>query len=331
MMKKENNISVNNSLNQSMLPPVNFKKIFWGEGAENHEPIPKIAWLYWDGKIVSPLVKLCIQNMQTYLPDFKIRILNKNTLKDFLPDAYLEMRNDLPLANFTDLVRLNLLEEYGGIWLDASIMLTENLDWAFLLKSTYNADLVGFYSDLITADFNNPILETWFLAAPKKSKIIVDWHAEFRKCYYSPNPHVFYLDIKNDPAKRQNLIADWLFDYLIAYQSAINVMHSSKDYRILMISANDMAHFYNFNLKINGKNLTHYFLKEKTPKHYPKIIKFEKNGRYTIDTDINLGRYNKNSYLFSISKEPNFIFNKVKRRCNYIQFICNNLIRKYLK
>ncbi|WP_449400359.1 capsular polysaccharide synthesis protein [Chryseobacterium wanjuense] len=220
----------------------------------------------------------------------------------------------MSFVNYTDLVRLNVLDVYGGFWLDASIMLTENLDWIFKLKSEYNTDLIGFYSDLITNDFEYPILETWFIATPKNGKMIHDWHVEFRKCYYSHDPHNFYPEIKHNPIRRQNIKEDWLLDYLIAYQAAMTVMRRSKDYRIMMISASDMAHFYNFNLKLKGKDLSRLFLQGTTPEHYPKMIKFEKNGRNVMDADIAYGRYHKKSFLFSIANEPQYYFNKIKRR-----------------
>lgn len=309
-----------------MLPPVKYREILWGEGPENTEDIPKIIWSFWDYPKESPLVNACFRNLKKYLPGFEVHILNRENVKKFLPEAEIQIREDISFVNFTDLVRLNVLDVYGGFWLDASIMLTENFDWIFNLKSEYNADLIGFYSDLVTNDFEYPVLETWFLASPKNGKMIHDWHMEFRKCYYSPDPHNFYSEIKNNPALRQNITEDWLLDYLIAYQAAMTVMRRSKNYRILMISANDMAHFYNFNLKIKGKDLSRLFLQGTVPEHYPKLIKFEKNGRNIMDADIAYGKYRRKSFLFSISEEPDYYLNKLKRRKDYAFFIIRHQI-----
>lgn len=311
-----------------MLPPVKYREILWGTGAGTSEPIPKIIWSFWDYPTESALVNACVRNLKKYLPDFEIHILNRELVKNFLPEEEIQIREDISFVNYTDLVRLNILDVYGGFWMDASIMITESLDWIFALKSEYNTDLIGFYSDLVTNDFEYPILETWFLATPKNGKMIHDWHIEFRKCYYSPDPHNFYPEIKNNPARRQNITEDWLLDYLIAYQAAMTVMRRSKDYKIMMISGNDMAHFYNFDLKIKGKELSNLFLNNKSPEHYPKMIKFEKNGRNAMDTAIEHGKYAKNSFLFSISDEPYYYFNKIKRRKDYAFFIFTNLAKK---
>jgi hypothetical protein len=93
-----------------------------------------------------------------------------------------------------------------------------------------------------------------------------------------------------------------------------------------MISASDMAHFYNFNLQIKGKDLSRLFLQGTTPEHYPKMIKFEKNGRNVMDADIAYGKYHKKSFLFSISEEPNYYLNKLKRRKDYAFFIIKHQI-----
>ena len=111
-----------------MLPPAHVKEILWGNGVENTEEIPKIIWLFWDGEITSPVVKACVANLKFYLPDFKITILNKENLKKYLCEDETVMQEALPLANYTDLIRLALLHKFGGIWLDASILITENFD-----------------------------------------------------------------------------------------------------------------------------------------------------------------------------------------------------------
>lgn len=313
-----------------MLPPENVKEILWGNGPENREDIPKIIWLFWDGEITSPVVKACIRNLKKFLAEYSVRILNKENLTDYLPKEECLFVENLPLANYTDLLRLNLLRYYGGFWLDASILITENFDWVYQLKNDHHTELVAFYSDLVTTDFEFPILETWFLAAPKNSRLIEDWYFEFKKCYYSPDPHHFYQDIKNDPQKRQGIKEDWLFNYLIAYQSAMKIMRNKEKYRLLLLSANDSAHFYNFNLKLKGRVQASYFLKDKPKSQYPKIIKFEKNGRAAIDAEINFGRQRRNSLLFTLSEDPHFYINKIKGKTAYTAFLIGNIWRKYV-
>ena len=71
-------------------------KILWGKGAENREEIPRIIWMYWEGK-KSILVELCIQKIKKILPEYEINILNSKTLRDFLPNI-IEKNELLPVV-----------------------------------------------------------------------------------------------------------------------------------------------------------------------------------------------------------------------------------------
>lgn len=120
--------------------------ILWGTGAKNYESIPNIIWVFWDSDKKHTLVEICLKKIKSTLSDFEINIIDHKTLNDFLPNAYIK-RDDLPIANFSDLIRLDLLRNYGGFWIDASTLLTENLDWIIKLKSESNPDTIGFFSD----------------------------------------------------------------------------------------------------------------------------------------------------------------------------------------
>ncbi|WP_313386177.1 capsular polysaccharide synthesis protein [Chishuiella sp.] len=303
----------------------NQKKILWGKGLNNLDIIPKIIWIYWDGS--SDLVDICIENVKFYLKDFEINILNKKSLKIFLPDI-LGQREDLPLANYTDLIRLELLYEYGGIWMDASILLTENLDWLFVLKKEDHTDLIGFYSDFCTTNYDYPILETWFLATSRENIFIRKWLMEFRNCYSSLNPTSYYNDLKSNLDLIQNV--SYFADYLIAYLSAIKIMRESQDYRILMISANETGHRYNFGTNFNDYEFIDFFLNNQPPSKYPILIKFEKRGRNLLDKKLKIGKFKKLSFLILLSQKESFK-KKIIRLYNYLKFILTNISSKILK
>ena len=44
-------------------------KILWGKGSENREEIPRIIWMYWEGK-KSILLELSIQKIKKILPEY---------------------------------------------------------------------------------------------------------------------------------------------------------------------------------------------------------------------------------------------------------------------
>lgn len=87
----------------------------------------KILWSYWEGP-GNILNKRCLNSWKRFLPDWDIRMLNNNTLEKYdilKPSTY----NQLTITTKSDIIRLNLLYKYGGVWLDASILLHQNFDW----------------------------------------------------------------------------------------------------------------------------------------------------------------------------------------------------------
>lgn len=95
----------------------------------------KIIWQYW-GQGVSKnhlpqSVQLYFKSVDKYASDYKVIRLDDNNIHEYLdlPDfvwhkkTYPEFRP----AFFSDLLRLALLDVYGGVWLDATIYLTAPL------------------------------------------------------------------------------------------------------------------------------------------------------------------------------------------------------------
>ena len=95
----------------------------------------KIIWQYWgtgwENKELPDIVKLCMKSVEKYKGDYTIIRLDDNNLKKYidLPQFILEKKKNgkIPFAFFSDLLRLSLLKCYGGVWLDATILLTDFL------------------------------------------------------------------------------------------------------------------------------------------------------------------------------------------------------------
>lgn len=76
----------------------------------------------------------------------------------------------LPLAIYTDLMRVALLEHYGGTWLDATILLTDEMSQEIL-----NSDFFVFHNSL--GEIDNPVLyPAWFIHAKRHNKTICEIH-----------------------------------------------------------------------------------------------------------------------------------------------------------
>ena len=99
-----------------------------GEHKEN-API-FVCW--WGGLENSPeLVKICIQSIKDNVGEHPVFLIDKNNIADYLmvPDhiLYLVNTDQMCLANFSDYLRFSLLNQYGGLWIDATVYCSSSI------------------------------------------------------------------------------------------------------------------------------------------------------------------------------------------------------------
>ncbi|MDO4723706.1 MAG: capsular polysaccharide synthesis protein [Comamonadaceae bacterium] len=143
------------------------------------ETIPRLIWTYWHEAQPPLVVQRCIDGWRRLNPQHSVQLLHAGNVRQFLPDLP-EALARLNIAKQTDWMRLALLQRHGGIWMDASIILTRPLDeWLPALQQAQRADFVGFYLDGYTTAPDFPVIESWFLAAPAGNPFIAQWLARF--------------------------------------------------------------------------------------------------------------------------------------------------------
>lgn len=138
----------------------------------NNKSIPKRVWIYWDSVEMSRFIKAIIDNNKKRNPEYDFIVLNSENLFDYIPRV--NFHSDLLPAHKADYIRLVLLNLYGGIWLDATTVLVSDLKWIHKHEN-YSYDLVGYYRSQSTVNYDYPIVETWFLAAPQDNEFIKLW------------------------------------------------------------------------------------------------------------------------------------------------------------
>lgn len=118
--------------------------IFFINNQENFEEKP-FVWVYWEGP-TTPLIELCLEIMKKKLSsNFNLVILNQNNIYNYLPDItqqYKNLLNTFKISHKVDYYRILLLEKYGGIYLDADVIILKNLS-EIIDKLNY-FDYVGF-------------------------------------------------------------------------------------------------------------------------------------------------------------------------------------------
>lgn len=102
---------------------------------KKHLSHQKIIWQYWGQGIddnLPEIVKLCFASIDKYKGDYTVIRLDDNSIHEYLdlPDFVWQKRQnpEFKHAFFADLIRLALLYAYGGIWIDATILLTNEIN-----------------------------------------------------------------------------------------------------------------------------------------------------------------------------------------------------------
>ena len=131
--------------------------------------------------------------MKRHASDWQINILSAEDIDKYnfkLPSVI----DKIPLAQKSDIIRLNLLYLYGGVWMDATIFLNTNLNW--LLDFTDKYDENEYFQPKL---LNFKYFENWFIVVPKKHNLNILKHLNlFNEIIeYYPNHHKTYIYNKN--------------------------------------------------------------------------------------------------------------------------------------
>ena len=106
---------------------------------------PKI-WMYWEtlpGKTKPGYIDLCYESVLNNCGQcFDVILLNEKTIYDYLPEIKDIDLSKLEIAQKVDYYRYLLLHKYGGIWLDADILVIKC--FCPLYKNLEQHDYVGF-------------------------------------------------------------------------------------------------------------------------------------------------------------------------------------------
>jgi len=124
--------------------------------------IPKVVWTYWEGP-KPPYIEYCLDTI-TSMSGVKVVVLNKDTVDNYVSNGVLHKnyRNVTNLAQKSDAIRLALLWEHGGAWIDADTLIIR--DYSHLFEGDCDCSLMRW-------GHNNSILNGYIFAA-KRSKLM---------------------------------------------------------------------------------------------------------------------------------------------------------------
>lgn len=134
------------------------------------------VWIFWwQGEENAPdLVKSCIRSVKSALSNgHDIRIISKNNLNDYvsLPNYILKKMECgiIPMAHFSDIVRIALLMKYGGYWFDSTCLVAGTEIFEIIEQCSLFAlkelDLSSSLKDIAASN--------WFLYSKSNNCIII--------------------------------------------------------------------------------------------------------------------------------------------------------------
>ena len=192
----------------------------------------KVVWFCWlQGIDQAPkLVRKCYENIKNNLSEYEVVIITEDNFKNYIsiPQYIIDKwkKGIIYTPCFTDIIRINLLIEYGGLWIDSTVLFTGDrlpkyIDSNLFMYKCYmnNEPWIVSSNWLIAANKNNPILkltrdllykyyekrrimEHYFmfhlLFALAANRFKEEW--EEVPLYNNVNPHMLvrYLNIKYD-------------------------------------------------------------------------------------------------------------------------------------
>ncbi|OTG83213.1 hypothetical protein B9T31_14075 [Acinetobacter sp. ANC 4558] len=260
----------------------------------SHIELPKNIWLYWDGEIPE-LVSRCIQVIKDKNPAFKVTVLNAENLEQFCDTQYCNIQG-IALQHKTDLVRLNLLYKFGGIWLDASTILNRDLNWIEALMHEYQAELFSYYRKNNTTVLEYPVIENWLLASVKGNIFIKQWLDELLKANQMGAKN-YIQDLKNNEKNAQELFQHiGNIEYLFAYVACQKVMREDQP-NLVVLDCDENALMYQVKDRWVKEKILIDLAVNFRPVSEPYLIKLARKERNYLYKYYNQRKYLQGSFL----------------------------------
>jgi len=144
--------------------------------------IPRTIWTLWhQGLDQAPtLVRRCVDSWRVHNPGWTLDVHDGNSIKRFvdLDGALGDNRARVTHPALSDVVRIELLHEYGGVWVDATCFCCRPLDhW---LPAAASRGFLAFRDP----GPDRPV-STWFLASAAGSPIVTAWRRRVRDYWSS--------------------------------------------------------------------------------------------------------------------------------------------------
>lgn len=148
---------------------------------------PHLWWCWIQGEEKAPaLAKVCLESLRRSFPEYEVVVISQENMHEWVqfPPHILEkyQQGIIPHVAMTDLLRLELLIRYGGIWIDSTVLCTlpeseDAIDLRGLhapsVKEMLEAELFLFQYATPGNAWNGSV-SNWFIASHPGNPLLAD-------------------------------------------------------------------------------------------------------------------------------------------------------------
>lgn len=199
------------------------------ETSQAKEPT-RIVWVCWlQGIENAPeIVQHCITSVKQNMPKYEVRVLTAENLYDYvsLPEHIMRKYKSgtITFTHFSDILRTALLVQHGGIWMDATVLLTDELP-------TQMIDAPLFFLQKSKLQAVPHMGSNWFLVAYKGNPVMTRM-----------------LDLLCVYWQRENVVRDYYIYHLFLYLLVTRNAQGIEVQRVIPYVPNVDAHTLQFSL-----------------------------------------------------------------------------------
>lgn len=168
------------------------------------------------------LVSRCFQSWILHNEEYEVVLLTEKNLSEYVQiDQQISKNKNITIQAMSDIIRVNLLAQRGGIWVDATCFCLRPLDdW---VKPHFKS---GFFA--FSRPSKEKLVSSWFLFSKANGIIISKWMNKVNS-FWIDNPNLVSIGTKPRLAKTlnrlyprigivaTNRISSWLISYMNLY------------------------------------------------------------------------------------------------------------------
>jgi hypothetical protein len=245
--------------------------------------LPKKIFMYWNEvNITNRFVKRNVDNLKKIIGNhYTLFIFNEENIREEIGDL-INIKEKISHQHFADFVRLFLLRKYGGMWIDASLVIFDKkfVDDIYEIFDNNRFDVFLYEYKGYQDELEKKYLENRLIVAPENSIFIMDMYDAYTKAL-NMGFFVYKTQLLLNGVSFNNIFSNLFDTYLMQHAIIRYLLKTKKDlYKVEVQHASDkLFKIHDLNEWDNEKVSNDMMNKEKLKKYDITAIKLVANNR----------------------------------------------------